>query len=251
MWLDLKNIEKSAPFIKKLAEKGIENGMSILSDAFCKFRDNLKLNETEKYAIAIFTDMFITCSLNPNTVGKAFDMDDFGRRIVTIAMEVNCHHHTRSCKKYQDKCRYGFPKFPLKETLVVDKNEYTKEDQYDEDSNRQSCNYRKILSDIEELLTNDDIIKIIMDRYPKGETIEDYDSYRSKRIEDLLEIAGGIKYEDYVKAIKMTRKHGSTVLLQRYIDEIFVNNFNPEWLVAWNANLDIQPVMDFVCVTDL
>ena len=163
LWLDLKNIEKSAPFIKRLAEKGIENGMSILSDAFCKFRDNLKLNETEKYAIAIFTDMFITCSLNPNTVGKAFDMDDFGRRIVTIAMEVNCHHHTRSCKKYQDKCRYGFPKFPLKETLVVDKNEYTKDDHSDENSNSHSCNYKKILSDIEELLTDEDVIKIIMD----------------------------------------------------------------------------------------
>ena len=248
LWLDLKKIEKSAPFLKKMAEQGIENGMSILSEAFCKFRDNSKLNETEKYAIAIFTDMFITCSLNPNTVGKAFDMEKFGNRIVKIAMTVNCHHHTKSCKKYQDKCCYGFPRFPLKKTLVIDKNEYNEEDNSNADSKSDSCNYNKILSDIEEVLVDEDVIKILMERYPKGETIDDYDSNRCKRIDDLLEIAGRISYDDYITALKMTRKHGSTVLLQRDIDEIFVNNYNPEWLVAWDANLDIQPVMDYFAV---
>ena len=44
-----------------MAEQGIETGMSILSEAFFKFRDNKKLNESEKYAITIITDMFITC----------------------------------------------------------------------------------------------------------------------------------------------------------------------------------------------
>ena len=38
------------------------------------------------------------------------------------------------------------------------------------------------------------------------------------------------------------------MLLQRYIDEIYVNNYNSEWLEAWNANLDIQPVLDFFAV---
>ena len=38
------------------------------------------------------------------------------------------------------------------------------------------------------------------------------------------------------------------MLLQRDVDEIYVNNYNPEWLVAWNANLDIQPVLDFFAV---
>ena len=61
-------------------------------------------------------------------------------------------------------------------------------------------------------------------------------------------MAGNISYDDYILAIKKTRKHGSTVLLQRDVDEIFVNNFNPEWLINWNANLDIQPVMDFFAV---
>ena len=35
-------------------------------------------------------------------------------------------------------------------------------------------------------------------------------------------------------------KNGSTVLLKRDVDEIYVNNYNPEWSKAWNANLEIQ-----------
>ena len=38
------------------------------------------------------------------------------------------------------------------------------------------------------------------------------------------------------------------MLLKRDVDEIYVNNYNPEWLEAWNANLDIQPVLDYFAV---
>ena len=61
-------------------------------------------------------------------------------------------------------------------------------------------------------------------------------------------MAGNISYENYVMAIKKTRKHGSTVLLKRDIDETRVNNYNPEWVIPWDANHDIQPVLDFFAV---
>jgi hypothetical protein len=38
------------------------------------------------------------------------------------------------------------------------------------------------------------------------------------------------------------------VLLKRDIDETRVNNYNPEWAIAWDANHDIQPVLDFFAV---
>ena len=41
----------------------------------------------------------------------------------------------------------------------------------------------------------------------------------------LLERAGNVSYDDYVMAIKTSKKHGSNVLLKRDIDEIYVNNF--------------------------
>ena len=63
-WLDIKEIENSPPFTERLAEKRNE----ILSNGFRKLRDDMKLSEDEKCAIAKLTDMFISCSLNPETV---------------------------------------------------------------------------------------------------------------------------------------------------------------------------------------
>ena len=139
----------------------------------------------------------------------------------------------------------NYPKFPLKETIVVDCQEDTdpgiSNDEKNTDNNIDE-NYKKILSSIEEVLNSEDKIKQIMVKLPKC----DYD--KSERIEALLEMAGGIKYHDYIIAIKKRRRYGSTILLERDIDEIFVNNYNSEWLLAWNANLDIQLVLDYFAV---
>ena len=47
---------------------------------------------------------------------------------------------------------------------------------------------------------------------------------KNKRIDRLLEIAGKTDYETYIRAIKKSRQNGSTILLERDIDEIFINN---------------------------
>ena len=36
-----------------------------------------------------------------------------------------------------------------------------------------------------------------------------------------------------------------SVVLKRDIDEINVNNYNPEWIICWDGNIDIQPCLDF------
>merc|ERR1712016_531027 len=70
-----------------------------------------------------------------------------------------------------------------------------------------------------------------------------------RRIEEVLKIAsaGGtpITYEKYEQAVIEQPRKGSEVLLQRDIDEIFVNNYNAEWIVNWNANIDLSPVYDY------
>ena len=102
LWLDMKNIERLPIF----------NGEHFLSTAFQKLREDVVLSSEEKEAISKFTDLFITCSTNPHI---------FKKRTIDIAKAVNHHHCTRSCKKYEDKCRFDFPKLHLKSTLVIDK----------------------------------------------------------------------------------------------------------------------------------
>ena len=46
-------------------------------------------------------------------------------------------------------------------------------------------------------------------------------------------------------ALEQQPRKGSTVLLRRDIDEVFMNNYNPEFIVAWNVNMDLQPVFDY------
>ena len=113
----MKEIEKKSHYITVVDGKST----GLLSKAFQKFRDDEKLNADEKDAITKLTDEFITCSLNPDTVHETKDV---GKRIVEIAKEVNCHHCTKKCDTNCDNCKYGFPRFPLKQTIVIDRNEF-------------------------------------------------------------------------------------------------------------------------------
>ena len=81
------------------------------------------------------------------------------------------------------------------------------------------------------------------------ESPEEYRTNIRERIEQVLveASAGGdpITYDMYERAVIQQTRKGSEVLLQRDIDEVFINNYNPEWIVAWDANIDISPVYDY------
>ena len=85
--------------------------------------------------------------------------------------------------------------------------------------------------------------------YIKLESPEEYKRNIRERIEKVLKkaSAGGelITYEKYEQAVLELPRKGSEVLLQRDIDEVFINNYNAEWIVAWNANIDLSPVYDY------
>ena len=40
------------------------------------------------------------------------------KEVVDIVSKVNIHKDTKSCRKYQTKCRYGFPRYPIWTTLI-------------------------------------------------------------------------------------------------------------------------------------
>ena len=86
--------------------------------------------------------MFISCSLNPKTIHED---PEVGQRIIDIIKKVNCHNCTNPCHNYGDKCKYGFPRYPLKETIVVDKKEFTDEPQSDNEKQKESkMNHSKL-----------------------------------------------------------------------------------------------------------
>ena len=85
--------------------------------------------------------------------------------------------------------------------------------------------------------------------YVKMESPEEYQRNIKKRIEMVLKLAsaGGepISYYRYEMAVLQQPRKGSEVLLRRDIDEVFMSNYNPEWMEAWDANHDLSPVYDY------
>ena len=53
--------------------------------------------------------------------------------------------------------------------------------------------------------------------------------------------------EEYMEALKYS-KAGYNVILKRDLDELYVNSYNPEWIRAWNGNIDVQICLDFFAV---
>ena len=85
--------------------------------------------------------------------------------------------------------------------------------------------------------------------YVKMETPEEYNKNIKKRIEMVLKLASAdgepISYYRYEMAVLQQPRKGSEVLLRRDIDEVFMSNYNPEWMEAWDANHDLSPVYDY------
>jgi hypothetical protein len=58
----------------------------------------------------------------------------------------------------------------------------------------------------------------------------------------------GIEYDTYMKALK-TKKIGTKVVMKHDMSDIWTNNYNPDVMWAWRANMDLQYVTDaFACV---
>ena len=154
------------------------------------------------------------------------------------------HHHTKTCRKGHPKCRFRYPKFPVWKTILVKPYPYC---EFDEERNGNLKHYEEILRKVKEVLEDDEIVASIMKKYnKKKETKEQYKINRKKRILELL-VHAEVSATDYCEALSYSRA-GYSVHLKRDIDEIFINSYNPEWIRAWDGNIDIQPVFDFFAV---
>ena len=106
------------------------------------------------------------------------------------------------------------------------------------------------------------LLKENKDKLKELETLE-YDYFRARLLEVLkkadlytiLEIDQNLAedekdlklLQEYHDLLKYSTK-GYSIVLKRDISEIFINNFNEEWLPAWNSNMDLSPVFDFYSV---
>jgi ATP-dependent DNA helicase PIF1 len=173
------------------------------------------LTETEVLVVTAFVDKFISCSLT-------------NKDVCDIVREVQIHRHTHSCQKYGKGCRFGYPRFPSDFTIIAQPLKAFLTLTADEEKALLK-QHAKVLSKVKSVLKS-----------------LDEERQNSTSIKEVLDEAG-VSTDQYYSALKVS-KRGTSIILQRTVAEIYVNNYNTEWIKAWNGNMDIQVCLDFFAV---
>ena len=71
-----------------------------------------------------------------------------------------------------------------------------------------------------------------------------FDSFAKNDLKHRTFTTATERYERYEEALK-TSTVSHSVVLKRHPKDAYVNNYNPEWIYAWNGNMDIQICLDF------
>ena len=146
------------------------------------------------------------------------------------------HTHSKTCRKYKNlACHFNFGHYftdrtiifsPLPDDLSVDEKD-------------------RILEKRNKILEK---VKVYIDEYlfPRKHNIvdpskENYEDPGS--IPDIL-YKLDLMVEDYYNALSISKDSDFEIHLRRPPNSCFVNNYFAEGLLAWEANLDIQPVFN-------
>ena len=157
------------------------------------------------------TDELISCQI-----------PDDNENLAKIVKEVQKHGHTKSCLKYNGICRYGFPRLPCPKTLIAQPLPPSMDKEAKKEYLEKAT---KILNKAKAVLDEEDLDENMS-----------FETFYKKIDENLTE-------EEYLECLRYTEK-GTVLFLKRRVKERDINNFNPEMLEAWNANMDLQIALD-------
>lgn len=161
-------------------------------------------NKDSEEDIIKFVDSYISCKAGSDGLVELVNLQR--------------QKHSKTCKKRTNALyRFNFPLPPMPRTMILEPLSETELD--------------KNVVDI--LKKNLEQIRSLLESIKNDETMT-FDEFLEKL--DLSEA-------QYLKAIRLSLKH-NTLLLKRSPAEIRINCYNPNLLKAWQANMDIQYVLD-------
>ncbi|XP_061175632.1 uncharacterized protein LOC133184560 [Saccostrea echinata] len=171
-----------------------------------------KFEQDSETDVVKFIDRYITCEI-PDAIENP-EMHD-----IVMAVQQHSKNHSKSCKKKGTVCRFNFPRPPSERTFISK----PKED-IDEKEEKLAKERLSLLWDA--VKSNEDERAISLDLLQKA----------------------GLTQEEFEKCFSFITKR-NTVVLKRLPNELFTNQYNEHLLRAWNANMDIQYVLDaYSCV---
>ncbi len=171
-------------------------------------------------------------------------------KLLDIVTSVQQHskRHSKTCKKKKTVCRFNFPRPASARTFICrDSNEVSKKkckckvDKTDKSTQCTCKNQGQKVSDKMDKKRASDILTAI-----KKALSDENNSYDS--VEHLF-ASLGINQAAFEAAYKRFGRN-THVVLKRQVSEVWINQYSKQLLLkAWNANLDIQYVVNaYACV---
>ncbi|XP_062612107.1 uncharacterized protein LOC134273904 [Saccostrea cucullata] len=169
-----------------------------------------------------FIDKYVTC-------GIPSEIDDAELRKSVLDVQQHSKNHSKSCKKKGTDCRFNFPRPPSQRTFITISSEEENKDKSEAETREEKVNKayaKEILLSVWDKIQNDG----------EGKT--------TKEVFDDLSLTQEL-YEEAYNMITARR----SVVLQRNPNEVWTNQYNQCLLKCWDANMDIQFVLDpFSCI---
>ncbi|KAL0198839.1 hypothetical protein M9458_007379, partial [Cirrhinus mrigala] len=186
-------------------------------------KDALEFEKDQDQDVCDFIDKYISCKLpDPNK-------DPELHRIVS-EVQMHSRNHSKSCKKNKKHCRFGFPKPPINRTTIT-RPRPPPVDQSDEENRSEERDYASVAK--EQLQKVWDLLN---DSNQNFETIAQLLNQVNMTYEE---------YEKHIEALSTS----SLIVMERRPQDCWVNGYNPMLLRAWNANMDIQFILNpYSCI---
>ncbi|XP_048834537.1 uncharacterized protein LOC125709770 [Brienomyrus brachyistius] len=177
--------------------------------------DAPKVGKDDEDEISAFIDQYVTCEMP--------DDDDEMYEIV-CSVQQHSKRHSKTCKKKGKTCRFNFPRPPSNKTFVS------------------SCKLGNGETDGQPL--KKEVAEAIM------KTVKDAVLNPDMNFDSVDSLFGtiGINQEIFEAAYsRITKK--TTIVLKRRPCDVWLNQYNRDLLRCWNANMDIQFVVDaYSCI---
>ncbi len=172
-----------------------------------------------------FINRYITCQLPDSTTNPELHK-------TTTKVQLHSRKHSKTCKRENVLCRYGFPKLPMSSTTIPCPQPQCSEEDENEYKNRPDR--KKSRQNAVQKAKNDARMKL--------KPLWDFLNDPRASFDNLLLIKCNLSMDDYSNYTEALST-SNVILLKRDPKEAWMNGCNPDLLRACNANMDIQIVL--------
>ncbi|XP_052678330.1 uncharacterized protein LOC128159314 [Crassostrea angulata] len=181
-----------------------------------------KIDQDGEEAVCNFVDKYVSCAV-------PLEEEDAELRSIVLAVQQHSKKHSKSCRKKGSECRFNFPRPPSVRTFITS----PETDEIDQNIETETKN------ETEKRVAKDMLMRVWDEMQ--------LDSNSSSTVGEIFN-ALGLTQEQYETAYNIITKK-KAIVLQREPCELWTNQYNPCLLRCWDANMDIQFVLDpFSCI---